>query len=146
MSENNQLQTTSNRLPGHAIKVDPLLGGTLDLSMLTEEQRREVAKRYADGMVDQSIKIVETKKDIAALESDLGIINENVNKATQGGYSMQAEQTFNTAYGKTTVIVGNTERASAGKVSGSISGESNAWLKIVVVIAIAVVLIAVFSR
>ena len=104
MSENKQLQTTSNKLPSQSIKVDPILGGTLDLSMLTEEQQREVAKRYADGVVDQAIKVQQTRTDIAALESDLGIINENVNKATQGGYSMQAEQTFNTAYSKTTVM------------------------------------------
>lgn len=147
MSGNN-LQTTPNNLStsGNIIKIDPILGGSIDLSGLPEAQRNELMTRYGEEMIRLGVKAAETRIDIAGLDGNLQSVNENVNKATQGGYNMQAEQTITTSYGKTTVIVGNTQRAASGKVSGTISGESNNLVKIVVIIAIAVVLAAIFLR
>ncbi len=148
MSDNKQLQTTSNNLPSsvQTTKIDFSFGGSIDLSDLPKDQADELRRRHAENLLALEERAIRTKIDIIGLNDNLNILNANAIKATQGGISMTAEQTLTSSSGKTTIIIGNTERAASGKLSGSMSGSSDTLLKIIIIVAIALVLIVLFLR
>lgn len=116
----------------------------LDLSDLSESQVSELRLQHAKGLVSLQQKAQEMKIDVAALDASLNSFNDQTAKATQAGTSATIQHSQTTSIGRTEVIIGNTDRAAAGKLSRSAAGEKDRTLIIIGIIAVAVVLVAMF--
>lgn len=116
----------------------------LDLSGLSESQVSELRIQHAKGMISLQQKAQEAKIDVAALDASLSSFNDQTSKATQAGASATIQHSQTTSIGRTEVIIGNTDRAAAGKLSRSATGERDRTLVIVGIIAVAAVLVAMF--
>ncbi|UVE47772.1 hypothetical protein KS461_11010 [Pseudomonas chlororaphis] len=134
--------------PGVELPADKSLKLTqndvLDLSGLSESQVSELRLQHAKGLVSLQQKAQEMKIDVAALDASLSSFNDQTAKATQAGTSATIQHSQTTSIGRTEVIVGNTDRAAAGKLSRSAAGEKDRTLIIIGIIAVAVVLVAMF--
>ena len=116
----------------------------LDLSNLANEDRQQIALRAQEATLDLNKKANEAKIDIQGTKANLDNFNEVVREASKDGSSITLTHTQTTSTGRTEVVMGNTEKAAAGKISRSGSGLDDNTLKIVAVIAVAVVLAAMF--
>lgn len=116
----------------------------LDLSGLSDSQISELRLQHAKGLLSLQQKAQEMKIDVAALDASLNSFNDQTSKATQAGTSATIQHSQTTSIGRTEVIIGNTDRAAAGKMSRSAVGEKDRTLIIIGIIAVAVVLVAMF--
>lgn len=116
---------------------------TIDLSGLTTEQIQELTKQYASGMLDISKKAQELKLDVAALETFLSSTNDQVAKASETGTHATITHTQTSAFGRTEVVIGNTDKAAKGKISRSAAGEKDIRLWVIGILAFAGIVIAV---
>jgi len=121
------------------------LSGTdlLDLSGLTEGQISELKVQYAEGMIDLKKKAEELKMDVGALDAALGSFNDQTSRATQEGSSATINHSQTTSLGRTEVVIGNTDRAAAGKLSKTATGAPDKTVIIVGIIAVAAIIIAI---
>ncbi len=118
-------------------------GGSLDLSWMPEEQRNALVADYAKSILDTSRKANELGLEVSTLRSALGGIAENAKQMSQDGLSVTATHTHNSQFGRTEVIVGNTETAGKGKLSKSQTGERDWTPYYVFAGLVALVLIAI---
>ena len=118
------------------------LNSLIDLTGMPPEQIAELKRQYASGMIDLKKKAEELKIDNASLQMLLDSFNTEAAKATQANVSMTATHTQTTPMGRTEVVIGNTDRAAAGKISPSAAGIPDRLLWIVGIAAIAVVIVA----
>lgn len=130
--------------PGSVPTAVPLgQGGSMDLSWMPEEQRRALMTDYAKGVLDVSRKANEIGVEVATLRNTLGTLADNTKQMSQDGLSVTATHVHNSQFGRTEVIVGNTETAGKGKLTKSQTGERD-WTPFYVIGGlIAVVLIAI---
>jgi len=117
----------------------------LDLSGLSEDQIAELKRQHAAGMIDIKKKAEELKVDVGALDAALGTMTDQTGRATEIGASATITHTQTTALGRTEVVIGNTEKAAAGKISITGAGLENKILWIVGIIAGAAILIALIA-
>jgi len=118
---------------------------TLDLSGLSEAQVASIKRQHADGMVAIQVKAAEMKLDVSALDAALVSFTEQTAKATQAGAHATIQHSQSSLIGKTEVVIGNTERARAGRLHGLLDGlqKNILWLlgaTAVVVIVVSIVL------
>ena len=119
----------------------------LDLSGLSEEQAQELQRQYASARIDLERKAAEAKIDVGALGAVLGTFNEEAAKATQANVSLTVSHRQKTSIGETEVVIGNTERAAAGKLSMSASGLTNKLPLILgIIVAGLVAIVVLLSR
>lgn len=117
-------------------------GGSMDLSWMPEEQRRELMTGYAKGILDISKKANEMGVEVGTLRNTLTTLSDNTKQMAQDGLSVTMTHVQNSQFGRTEVIVGNTETAGKGKLTKSQTGEKD-WTPFYVIAAlVAVVLIA----
>lgn len=116
----------------------------LDLSGLSDSQVSELRLQHAKGLISLQQKAQEMKVDVAALDASLNAFTDQTEKATLSGASVTIQHSQTTSIGRTEIIIGNTDRAAAGKLSRSASGEKDRTLMIIGIIAVAVVLVAMF--
>lgn len=117
-------------------------GGTMDLSWMPEHERRALMTDYARGLINISQKANEMGVEVSTLRNTLTTLSDNTKQMAQDGLSVTATHVHNSQFGRTEVIVGNTETAGKGKLSKSQTGERD-WTPFYVFGAlIAVVLIA----
>lgn len=90
----------------------------LDLSGLNEEQVALIKRQHADGMVALQVKAAEMKLDVSALDAALTSFTDQTAKASQAGAHATIQHSQTSALGRTEVVIGNTERAAAGRFSG----------------------------
>lgn len=114
----------------------------VDLSGLSDRQVEELKSQYAKGMIDIHKKAAEMKVDVAALGATLESLVGQTDKATRAGAHVTMTHTQKTSIGTTEVMMGNTERAAAGKISRFAAGEQDRTLIIVGIIAAAAVIAA----
>ncbi|MNV89896.1 hypothetical protein D3C71_1842300 [compost metagenome] len=114
------------------------------MSGLSDNQVSELRLQHAKGLLSLQQKAQEMKIDVAALDASLNSFNDQTAKATQTGASATIQHSQTTSIGRTEVIIGNTDRAAAGKLSRSAAGERDRTLMIIGIIAVAVVLVAMF--
>ena len=93
-------------------------------------------------MIKLAGQAAEAKIDIGALGGTLGAINEEASKATQAGVAITVTHRQKTTLGETEIVIGNTERAAAGKLSMSASGLSERLPLLIGIIAVALIIIA----
>jgi len=147
MSDSNEgkLQTVPNNVPAKTSRTLQLgQMDSIDLTGLTDSQIEELKMRHVGVMLDLKKKATEMQLDVGALDASLSSFNKQAENATKAGYSATIQHSQSSSIGRTEVIIGNTEKAASGKLSLSAAGESSNLLRIVIVIAVALVLIALF--
>ena len=113
---------------------------TIDLIGIPEEERKALMNRHAEGLLDIRKKAVELGVDALALENVLRTASETVRNASEQGTHTTVSHTQTSSIGRTEVIMGNTDRARAGKLSKSQTGETD-WTPIYVIIGIVAAII-----
>jgi hypothetical protein len=116
--------------------------GDIDLSGLSEEQISALKLKYGEMQLGILQKAAEQKTDVATLDAALTSFTTQTEKATQAGTSATIQLSTTSTIGRTEVMIGNTEKAAAGKISSSVSGTSHNAIIIIGIIAVAAVLIA----
>ena len=124
--------------------VDLSNSNMLDLSNLAPEAKQQVAERAQEAILDLKKKAGEAQIDIQGTKANLDNFNDTVREASKDGSSITLTHTQSTSTGRTEVVMGNTEKAAAGKISRSGLGLDDNTLKIIAVIAVALVLVAIF--
>ena len=115
---------------------------SLDLSWMPESQRAELLGEYTRGMLDISRKAQELHVDVGALKTTLHTLADTTQQVAQQGNAFTVTHTQTSAAGRTEVIMGNTDKARAGKLSKSQTGERDWTPAYIIGGLIALVLIA----
>ena len=105
------------------------------LAQLPEEQRAELLKEYAHGMLDISKKAQELHVDVGALKATLTTLTDTTRQVSQEGNSVTVSHTQTTSVGRTEIIMGNTDNARVGKLSRSQTGERD-WTPLYIVVGL----------
>jgi len=117
----------------------------LDLSGLSEAQVAEIKRQHANGMVSVQVKAAELKLDVTALDAALSSFTEQTAKATQAGAHATIQHSQSSSIGKTEVVIGNTDRAAAGKIGGGLGAQTRTLIA-VGIIGLAVMVLASLFR
>lgn len=118
----NELSQQGDIPPTH-IRLGP--SASLDLSWLSEEERLELMREHAKGMIDITHKAQEMHVDSAALKKTLDDLSNTTRDASESGSAVTISHTQTTSIGRTEVIMGNTEKAKKGRLSKSQTGETD---------------------
>lgn len=118
---------------------------SLDLSWLSEDERKVLMMDYTKGMLDIKQKAQELQIDAAVLKKTLDDLSDTTRDVSESGNSVTISHTQTTKVGRTEVIMGNTEQAQTGKLSKSQTGETNWTPYYIFAVIIAIVLIAALS-
>jgi len=125
------------------------VGGGIEVNGLQPNQISVLQKQHAKGLIEVQRKASELKVDIQALDQTLESLTSQARTANDAGVNITATHTQNTSLGQTEIIVGNTQRAAAGKVTPLWPGIENPQVKTGLMIAGAVLfgmlLAALFS-
>jgi hypothetical protein len=113
----------------------------LDLSSLSEVDRTEMVRRFAEGRIELARKAGELAVENQALDQRLDGMVDTVMRASESGTSATLTGAYNDNMGRTEIIMGNTETAAKGKLSRSQAGEKDMTLFYVMIAAIVIVII-----
>ena len=114
----------------------------MDLSWMTEEDRRVILKDYTSGMLNIAKKAQELNVDVGGLKNTLDNLASATREVSSDGNNITVTHTTKTTAGTTTVVMGNTDEARKGQISSDQMGLKN-WTPIYIFVGIgAVVLIA----
>lgn len=114
---------------------------SIDLAWLSENERKELLKGYVGGVLDINRKAAELQVDVVTLKNTLTALADTTRQVSQDGNDVTITHSNKTNIGTTTVVMGNTEEAKKGKISGQQMGDRN-WTPIYIIGGlIAVVLI-----
>lgn len=134
------IEKTSPKRPLRSIDLGS--SSLIDLDGLSPSQASELQGQYVSGMIALKRKAEEAKIDVGALGAALSGFNDEASKATQSNTSITITHRQKTTLGETEVVIGNTERAAAGKLSLSASGLTERLPLLLGIVAIAMVIIA----
>jgi len=112
--------------------------GGIEIAGLHEDQVSVLQEQHAKGLIEVQRKASELKVDIQALDQTLESLTGQARTANDAGVNITATHTQNTSLGQTEIIVGNTQRAAAGKVAPLWAGLENSQLRIGLMIGAAV--------
>lgn len=144
-SQNNNIVNVSNagKMPTE-IKLGP--STSMDLSWLSENERKELLVSHAKGMLDITKKAQELHVDTTILRNVMEELTNTTKNVADSGNSVTISHTQTTSVGRTEILMGNTEKAASGKLSKSQTGETN-WTPYYIFAGIAaLIFIAAFSR
>jgi hypothetical protein len=115
----------------------------LDLSWVPEDERKELLMSYARGQLDISRRANELGVEVSTLRATLNTLSDTTRQVAQDGNSVTVTHTQNSQFGRTEIIMGNTDTAVKGKLTKSQAGQQD-WSPYYILAAIAaVVLIAI---
>ncbi|MEO0035697.1 MAG: hypothetical protein RLZZ501_1720, partial [Pseudomonadota bacterium] len=86
----------------------------------------------------------EMKLDVTALDAALSSFTDQTAKATQAGAHATIQHSQSSSIGKTEVVIGNTDRAAAGKINTGTGGHMRTLIVVGVVSVAVVVLVGLF--
>ena len=118
----------------------------LDLTDLSKEGRDLITQKALEAKIAISNKAQEAQIDIQGTKLQLDNLNAAVRDSSKDGTSITVTHTQTTSVGRTEVVMGNTEKAAAGKMSRSAAGLEDNTLKIVLAVVVGVVLLALFLK
>lgn len=121
------------------------VGGGIEVNGLQANQVSVLQEQHAQGLIEVQRKASELKVDIQALDQTLESLTSQARTANDAGVNITATHTQNTTLGQTEIIVGNTQRAAAGKVAPLWSGLDNNQLRTGLIVAGAVVVGALLT-
>lgn len=117
-------------------------GASLDISTLTDEQRKTLVMEYARGTLDVAKKAQEMHLDVSAFQQMLNVMSQNTKEiAETSGASVTMQHTHQSSVGRTEIIMGNTAQAAKGKLTRSISGDRDMTFWYIAMGVVAVVLV-----
>lgn len=115
---------------------------SMDLSWMSEEDRRAILRDYTSGMLNIAKKAQELNVDVGGLKNTLDTLAKTTREVTADGNNITATHTTKTTAGTTTIVMGNTDEAKRGQISSDQMGLKN-WTPIYILAGIgAVVIIA----
>ncbi len=112
--------------------------GGIEISGLQENQISVLQEQHAKGLIEVQRKASELKVDIQALDQTLESLTSQARSANDAGVNITATHTQNTTLGQTEIIVGNTQRAAAGKVAPLWAGLENPQMRTGLIVGAAV--------
>ena len=98
--------------------------------------------QHAQGLIDIQKKAAELKVDVAALGGGLNTMAQTTKDVSEAGNSVTISHSMTTSFGRTEVMMGNTDTASKGKLSRSQAGLKDMTMYYVVIAAVVVVVLA----
>lgn len=119
---------------------------TMDLSWLSEEERRELLRDYTRGILDIGRKAQELHVDAAALKRTLDDLSTITREASESGDSVTITHTQSSTVGRTEVIMGNTNQAQRGRLTKSQTGEKDMMPYYIFAGILALVIIVALAR
>lgn len=119
---------------------------SIDLSWLPEEERKELMREHAKGLIEISHKAQEMHVDSAALKNTLDNLSSTTKEASENGSAVTISHTQTTSIGRTEVLVGNTEKAKKGRLTKSQTGEKDWTFYYISAFIIAVIVISMVVR
>jgi hypothetical protein len=114
---------------------------SLELSKLTEEEQKEIAKQYQTGLINIRHKADELRVDIGALSATLDSLSDAVSEINAQGNSATISHTQDSSAGRTEILIGNTGRAASGKFTKSQTGERD-WTPIYIGVGAVIAIVA----
>ncbi|MCD6005069.1 hypothetical protein K7H08_09520 [Halomonas sp. IOP_6] len=113
---------------------------SLDLSWLSEEERKQLMIEHTKGMLDLGRKSQELHVDSGALKRTLDDLSSTSREASEDGNSVTISHTQTTSIGRTEVLMGNTEKAQKGRLTKSQTGEKD-WTPYYIAGAVVLVIV-----
>jgi len=121
-------------------------GEVLDLRGLTEGQKQEIKKKYAEAMIEVAHKAAEVGVDTRALDAKLGTMAEHTKEvAAQPDASVTITATQDDSIGRTEVIMGTSDEAKKGKLTRSQTGQRDLTLVWIGLAAFVIIVIAIIA-
>ena len=120
--ENKNIVISNNNVPSK-INLSPT--AEMDISFLTEDERKVLLKGHIEGMLNISRKAQELHVDSASLKKTLEDLSDATKDVTEGNNAVTITHTQTTNIGRTEIMMGNTEKAYSGKFSKSQTGEKD---------------------
>jgi hypothetical protein len=120
---------------------------TIDLAGLPENQRQELLRQHATGVLDIGRKAQELSVDVGALRATLDVASQTARDASAAGNSVTITHVVESKAGRTEVMMGNTDAAQSGKLSSRQAGVKD-WKPYYIfagIIAL-VIIVAIFRR
>lgn len=147
MNENNQ-EKSITKINGNVPAVINLGPTTsIDLSFLSEEERKALITEYAKGMLDVNKRAQELHVDATILKKNLDDLSDTTKEVSEMGGAVTVSHTYTTNVSRTEVLMGNTESATKGKLTKSQTGEKD-WTPfyIFAIILAIIIIVALLSR
>ncbi|MCC5902738.1 MAG: hypothetical protein JJT87_12540 [Halomonas sp.] len=113
---------------------------SLDLSWLSEEERKQLMMEHTRGMLDLGKKSQELHVDSASLKKTLDDLSSTTREASESGSSVTISHTQTTSIGRTEILMGNTEKAQKGRLTKSQTGEKD-WTPYYIAGAVVIIII-----
>lgn len=120
---NNTLVNTNTPSTPTTINLSPT--SALDISFLSDEERKALLMDHTKGMLDISRKAQELNVDSMALKNTLDDLSASTREVSEGGDAVTITHSQTTSVGRTEVMMGNTEQAKSGKFTKSQTGEKD---------------------
>lgn len=138
--ESRDITTRSGTSPS-TVPLGP--AAAIDLSFLSEEQRKQLLADHARKMLDLGAKAQELHVDVNVLRATLDQLAGTTREVSESGNAVTISHTQTTKIGRTEIKMGNTEEAQRGKLSKSQTGERD-WTPYYIFAAIAAVVLIAF--
>lgn len=133
----------TEKKPGVPTSISLSPSTSLDLSYLSEHERKALLTEYTKGMLDISRKASELHVDVGTLRNTLDTLAGTTKKVAEDGNSVTVTHTQTTGIGRTEISMGNTDAARSGKLTKSQTGQRD-WTPIYVIAGlVALVFIAI---
>jgi hypothetical protein len=118
----------------------------IDITNLSKDAQELLTQKAFEAKIDINKKAQEAQIDIQGTKHNLDNLNSTVRESSKDGTSITVTHTQTTSVGRTEVIMGNTQKAAAGKISRSAAGSEDNTMKIVIAIAIIAVVIVLIVK
>jgi hypothetical protein len=118
----------------------------LDLTNLSKDAQALITQKAFEAKIDINRKAQEAQLDIQGTKLNLDNFNEAVRASSRDGTSITVTHTQTTSVGRTEVIMGNTQKAAAGKISRSGAGLEDHTMKIIIAVVVAAVILVIFLK
>ena len=118
----------------------------LDLSGLTTEQQQQLRIKHAEAMIGVTQKARDLAADAGALNHSLETLTHHTREVAASGQEVTITHTQDSALGRTEVIMGTSDAAKKGKLTGSQSGKTDhtyLFAGVIIFIVIIVALVAI---
>lgn len=126
--------------------IDLASGNQLDLTNLSKDAQALITQKAFDAKIDIHKKAQEAQIDIQGTKLNLDNLNATVRESSRDGTSITVTHTQTTSVGRTEVIMGNTQKAAAGKISRSAAGLEDNTMKIIIAIAVVALILVLVLK
>ena len=146
-TDSRDLIASPNRVPQRSSSSMPAtleLGGgrELDVTGLSPEQVAALRLQHAQNMINVANKHASLGVDVEALNATIGTMASQTKAVSEAGNSATLTHAQSSSLGRTEVVIGNTDRAAAGKLSASQTGLPDRTMLYVIIASVAAIIVA----